>query len=112
MEDFFEQIQFMFQDKKLVQDLINFITPHESSEEKIITAYAEPDGEIVFSIFTKQQYEMIHEMSTILKKSVEDIIRDLSPDEIDQFFYDPESFFEDEECMDPECDCHNELDED
>lgn len=111
MDDFFEQIQSMFEDQKLVQDLIDFIAPHEGQEGKVITAYSEPDGEVVFSIFSKEQYQMVHEMAQILKKPVEDIVRELTPEEVDQFYYDPEGFFEDEECDDPECDCHD-LDED
>jgi hypothetical protein len=112
MDNFFEQIQSMFGDQELVQNLIEFIAPHEGDEGKIITAYSEDDGEIVFSIFSKEEYQMVHEMAKILKKPVEDIIRDLSPDEVEQFYYDPgQDSDEDFDCIDPECDCHD-LDED
>jgi hypothetical protein len=112
MDNFFEQIQSMFGDEELVQGLLEFITPHEGQEDKIITAYSEDDGEIVFSIFSKEQYEMIYEMAKILKKPVEDIVRELGPDEVEQFYYDPGRYSdEDDECIDPDCDCHY-LDED
>jgi hypothetical protein len=111
MDNFFEQIQSMFEDQKLVQDLIDFIAPHEGQEGKIITAYSEQDGEVVFSVFSKEQYEMVKEMATILKKPVEDIIKELGPEEVDQFYYDPDQapndFLDDEECIDPDCDCHD-----
>jgi hypothetical protein len=115
MDKFFEQIQSMFGDKELVQSLIDFIAPHEDQDGKIITAYSEDDGEIVFSIFTKEQYEMVLEMSKILKKDVEDIVKDLGPDEVDQLYYDPSQgtidYYDYEDCVDPDCDCHDWEDE-
>ena len=55
---------------------------------------------------------MIYEMAKILKKPVEDIVRELGPDEVEQFYYDPDQDSdEDDECIDPDCDCHY-LDED
>ena len=112
MDNFFEQIQSMFGDQELVQGLLEFIAPHEGKDDKVITAYSEDDGEIVFSIFSKEQYEMIYEMAKILKKPVEDIVRELGPDEVEQFYYDPDQDSdEDDECIDPDCDCHY-LDED
>ena len=108
MDNFFEQIESMFGDEELVQGLLEFIAPHEGEESKVITAYSEDDGEIVFSIFSKEQYEMIYEMAKILKKPVEDIVRDLSPDEVEQFYYDPGQDSDDDgECDDPDCDCHD-----
>jgi hypothetical protein len=132
MDNFLNQIISFFEDEVLRTDFINFLSPTEKDESTIVTAFTNTSNEIVFSVFSRETYNLINEMSIILNKPAEDIIKDLGPKEVDQFYFSPATgvynakdyhvlvidqqnrdLFEDifEECIDPECDCHD-LDED
>lgn len=89
--DFFDQFMKYLEDDTLREELLGILTTDgKFSEDKMITGHWSDDGYIVFSVFEIEEWEMIKEMSTIIKKSVEDIIKDLGPEEVLQLHIRPD----------------------
>lgn len=90
--DFFDQFMSFFENEISRQELLEFLVPDgiiDKDEDKMITGHITERGEIVFSVFSMEHWEMILEMSRIIKKDVEDIVRDLGPDEVHQLYIGP-----------------------
>ena len=60
-----------------------------SPADKMITGHVSSKGEIVFSVFEMEEWEMLLEVSRIIHKDVEDIVKDLGPDEVRQLYIGP-----------------------
>ena len=81
--DFFNRFMSFFESETSRQEFMDFLLPEglEEDEDKMITGHISDRGEIVFSVFAMEQWELILEMSRIIKKDVEEIVKDLGPDE-------------------------------
>lgn len=89
--DFFDQFMEYFDNEDIRQELLAMIIPDdEQNAEKMITGHFSDDGQIVFSVFSMEEWEMIKEMSIIVDKEIEDIIKDLGPDEVPQLWIRPD----------------------
>lgn len=89
--DFFDQFMSYFEDDTLRQELMDLLMPDGNFNlEKMITGHWTDDGYIVFSVFDTDEWKMITEMSKIIKKPVEDIVKDLGPDEVLQLHVRPD----------------------
>jgi hypothetical protein len=89
--DFFDQFMNFFEDEDLREQLLGMIMSQDETQgEKMITGHWSQDGEIVFSVFSFDEWKMLQEMSLILEKDIEDIIKDLSPDEVQQLYIRPD----------------------
>lgn len=89
--DFFDQFMSFFENEVSRQEFLDFLLPNglDDVEDKMITGHVSDRGEIVFSVFDMEEWEMILEMSRIIKKDVEDIIKDLGPEEVHQLYIGP-----------------------
>jgi hypothetical protein len=88
--DFFDHFMSFFESEVSRKEFMDFLLPDGMQEgEKMITGHVSDRGEIVFSVFSMEEWEMILEMSRIIKKEVEDIIKDLGPDEVHQLYIGP-----------------------
>lgn len=89
--DFFDQFMNFFEDENLREQLLGMIMSEDNLQgEKMITGHFSDQGDIVFSVFDFEEWKMIQEMSLILDKDIEDIIKDLSPDEVQQLYIRPD----------------------
>lgn len=91
--DFFDQFMSFFESEISRQEFLDFLLPdgldEDDEQDKMITGHVTDRGEIVFSVFAMEHWEMILEMSRIIKKDVEDIVKDLGPDEVHQLHIGP-----------------------
>jgi hypothetical protein len=88
--DFFDQFMSFFENETSRQEFMDFLLPDGmDAAEKMITGHVSEKGEIVFSVFSMEEWELILEMSRIIKKDVEDIVKDLGPDEVHQLYIGP-----------------------
>lgn len=89
--DFFDKFINFFEDKDLRDQLIDMLIGDDQIDgEKMVTGHWSEDGEIVFSIFTFDEWRLLQEMSVIIDKDIEDIIKDLGPDEVQQLYIRPD----------------------
>lgn len=90
--DFFDQFMNYFENEDLRQELIDLLMPDVSDqqEEKMITAHVSHAGEMVFSVFTMEEWKMVTEMSRIIGKEVDEIVKDLGPDDVLQLYIRPD----------------------
>ena len=90
--DFFDQFMNYFENEDLRQQLIDLLMPDVSDqqEEKMITAHVSDAGEMVFSVFTMEEWKMVTEMSRIIGKEVDEIVKDLGPDDVLQLYIRPD----------------------
>jgi hypothetical protein len=87
--DFFDQFMSFFENEVSRQEFMDFLLPDGmDAEEKMITGHVSERGEIVFSVFSMEEWRLILE-SQIIKKDVEDIVKDLGPDEVHQLYIGP-----------------------
>jgi hypothetical protein len=89
--DFFNRFMSFFESETSRQEFMDFLLPEglDEHEDKMITGHISDRGEIVFSVFAMEQWELILEMSRIIKKDVEEIVKDLGPDEAHQLYIGP-----------------------
>lgn len=89
--DFFDQFMSYFEDENTRKEIMELLLPDgETNLEKMITGHWSDDGYIVFSVFDIKEWEMVCEMSRIIRKPIEDIIKDLGPDEVLQLHIRPD----------------------
>lgn len=89
---FFEEFMSFFEDEDLREEFLDFLLPERDSEvyeEKMVTGHISDEGDMVFSVFSMEEWAMICEMSLIVQKPTEDIIKDLGPDEVLQLYVKP-----------------------
>lgn len=89
--DFFDTFMSFFESEVSRKEFMDFLLPEGVSEddEKMITGHVSDRGEIVFSVFSMSEWELILEVSKIIRKDVEDIVKDLGPDEVHQLYIGP-----------------------
>ena len=88
--DFFDHFMNFFESETSREEFMDFLLPDGmDASEKMITGHVSDKGEIVFSVFSMEEWELILEMSKILKKDVEDIVKGLGPDEVHQLYIGP-----------------------
>lgn len=88
--DFFDQFMNFFENEISRQEFMDFLLPDGmDAQEKMITGHVSDKGEIVFSVFDMEEWEMLLEVSRIIQKDVEDIVKDLGPDEVRQLYIGP-----------------------
>lgn len=88
--DFFDQFMNFFENEISRQEFMDFLLPDGmDAQEKMITGHVSDRGEIVFSVFDMEEWEMLLEVSRIIQKDVEDIVKDLGPDEVRQLYIGP-----------------------
>lgn len=87
--DFFDKFMSFFENEFSRQEIMDFLLDGEEIGDKMITGHISDRNEIVFSVFSLEEWEMILEMSKIIKKDVEDIVKDLGPDEVRQLYLGP-----------------------
>lgn len=89
--NFFESFRDFFEDRDSLVKLMEILgLDKDEAFDKIVTFHSLETGEIVLSVFTFDEFEMIKEMSEILNKEVEDIVRGLGPDEVQQVYIHPD----------------------
>jgi hypothetical protein len=89
--DFFDQFLSFFEDDNLREQLMAMLMKEDELDgEKMVTGHWSDDGEIVFSVFTFDEWKLLQEMSLIIDKDIEDIIKDLGPDEVQQLYVRPD----------------------
>jgi hypothetical protein len=90
--DFFDEFMNYFEDDILRDELMELLIPTMNSghEEKMITGHVSDSGEMVFSVFDFEEWKMITEISRIIDKPVDDIIKDLGPDDVLQLYIRPD----------------------
>lgn len=88
--DFFDKFMSFFENEFSRQELMDFLLPDGlDAGEKMITGHISDRGEIVFSVFSMEEWELVLEMSRIIKKDVEEIVKGLGPDEVHQLYIGP-----------------------
>jgi hypothetical protein len=88
--DFFDQFMDIFENEVSRQEFMDFLLPEGTdANEKMITGHVSERGEIVFSVFSMEEWELVLEMSKIIKKDVDQIVKDLGPDEVHQLYIGP-----------------------
>lgn len=91
--DFIKRILEAFLQK---QDDEVFSFLHQMEEEvteKIVTVHSDPNGYIVFSIFTPEQWSMINDICELTDRDIEDVIKEISEEEsIATITVDPKDF--------------------
>lgn len=89
--NFFDDFMNFFDDKNSFIKLLEILgLDQQDSLNKVLTYHNLPTGEIVLSVFEPEEFELIREMSLILNKDTEDIIRGLGPDEVLQLRFHPD----------------------
>lgn len=89
--DFFDQFMNLFEDETSRQEFMDFLLPNGmDTDQKMITGHVSDRGEIVFSVFSMEEWDLIQEMSLIIKKDVDEIVKDLGPDEVHQLYIGPD----------------------
>lgn len=90
--DFFDEFMNYFEDDVLREELMGLLMPTISNqhEEKMITAHTNDLGDIVFSVFDVEEWKMVREMSAIIDKPIDDIVKDLGPDDVLQLHIRPD----------------------
>ena len=89
--NFFDQFLKFFEDDTLREQLIEMLMDQDELDgEKMVTGHWSNDGEIVFSVFSFDEWKLLQEMSLIIDKDIEDIIKDLGPDEVQQLYVRPD----------------------
>lgn len=81
------------EDEELKDEFLGLILSNNDIEqynEKIITGHISDEGEMVFSVFSMEEWAMVCEMSLIVNKPAEDIIKDLGPDDVLQLYVKPD----------------------
>lgn len=88
--DFFDQFMSFFENETSREEFMDFLLPEGMDDsEKMITGHVSDRGEIVFSVFSMEEWNLILEMSKIIKKDVEEIVKGLGPDEVHQLYIGP-----------------------
>ena len=77
-----------FDNEELKQDFLELLLPVRSGDHKdrIITAHLSELGETVFSVFDAEEWKMVIEISQIVDKSIDDIVKTLGPDDVHQLY--------------------------
>jgi hypothetical protein len=90
--DFFDELMNYFEDESIRDELMDMLMPTMSAQgdQKMITAHMSDTGEIVFSVFDMEEWKMLTEMSYIIDKPIDDIIKDLGPDDVLQLYVRPD----------------------
>lgn len=90
--DFFDQFMNYIENEELRQELIDILMPDSSTTEleRMITAHMSEAGDIVFSVFSMEEWKMVTEMSRIIDKEVDEIVKDLGPDDVLQLYIRPD----------------------
>jgi CBS domain containing-hemolysin-like protein len=63
-------------------NMINFVYDLEDDNtQRVVTIHADPNGFMIFTIFSTEEWQMIESISELSERDVEDIVREISEDE-------------------------------
>jgi hypothetical protein len=89
--DFFDEFMSHLGDEKLREEFMDLLMPNGvKGEDKMITGHHDDYGNLVMSVFSREEWQMLEEMSRIIAKPIEDIIKELGPDEVHQLYIGPD----------------------
>lgn len=88
--DFFDQFLSHLNDESLREEFMELLMPNGIKEDKMITGHHDEYGNLVMSVFSQEEWKMVEEMSRIISKPIEDIIKELGPDEVHQLYIGPD----------------------
>lgn len=52
----------------------------DAKDHQVVTVHADPDGYLVFCIFSQQEWSMVNDICELTSRNIEDIVRDLADD--------------------------------
>jgi len=62
-------------------DMINFVYELEDDHsQRVVTIHADPNGFMIFTIFTPEEWQMIENISELSERNVEDVVREVIQD--------------------------------
>jgi hypothetical protein len=73
-----------------VSGLTEFSFDTDNPEETILTFHTNDNGKMVLSVFSKEQWSLIEDMSKFVGKPTEDIVKELDPSGPNIYVLDPE----------------------
>jgi len=63
-------------------NMINFVYDLEDDNtQRVVTIHADPNGFMIFTIFSVEEWQMIESIGELSERDVEDIVREISEDE-------------------------------
>jgi hypothetical protein len=63
-------------------NMINFVYDLEDDNtQRVVTIHADPNGFMIFTIFSTEEWQMIESISELSERDVEDVVREISEDE-------------------------------
>lgn len=75
-------------------DMISFLHHMEDDDSsRIVTLHADPNGFLIFTVFTPEEWDMVKDVSEITGSYVEDLVKDIAQENsVVQITIDPKEF--------------------